>query len=248
MKISIQQSQNRNLVGLFNCFTHRGHEVLWWDDNADTLKDFRPDVAFFCRTEGLGYRAYGAVGKAVNVFLGCTPSEECKAEKKLAIEGFPPLADTVLFPPAYFHKSLAVDAFYLSIYPLETEEQVQSLNMIDPISGGFSYRAAGNVLMPHVSYIGKVYSPEDSSKLCRSASVCIDFGLKQAFDLLKIGCRVITDTPNDLDIPVFNPSTINGVIKTVLSTPKPILNKYEEKILSFNQFCTPLSQLIGVNL
>lgn len=248
MKISIQQSQDRDSVGLFNCFTHKGHEVLWWDENADTLKEFRPDVAFFTKTDGLGYRAYGACNKATNVFLKCAPTEECKAEKKFVIEGFPPLADYVLFPPAYFHKGLAVDVFYLSIYPLENEGQVQALNMIDPIRGGFSYRAAGNIPMPHVSYIGKVFSPEDSSKLCRSASVCIDFGLKQAFDLLKIGCRVITDTPNNLDIPVFTASTINDVIKEVLGKPKPVLNNYEEKILSFNQFCTPLSQLIGVNL
>lgn len=248
MRVSIQQSQDRNSVGLYNCLTHRGHDVLWWDDNADTLKEFKPDVAFFSKTDGLGYRAYGAVNKATNVFFGCMPGEECKAEKKFVIEGFPPLADTILFPPAYFHKNLAVDVFFLSIYPIETESQAQSLNVIDPIRGGFSYRAAGNVALPHVNYIGRVYAPEDSSKLCRSASICIDFGLKQAFDLLKIGCRVITDTSNNLDIPVFTPGTINHVIRDLLSKPKPVLNQYEEKILSFNQFCTPLSQLVGVNL
>lgn len=246
MKISIQQSQDRESVGLYNCLTHRGHDVLWWDD-VDALKEFRADVAFFTKTDGLGYRAYGATSKAVNVFLGCVPTEECKA-KKFVIEGLPPLADTILFPPAYHHKDLAVDAFYLSIYPLDKDSQAQSLNMIDPIRGGFSYRTAGNVSLPHVSYIGRVFTPEDGAKLCRSASICIDFGLKQAYDLLKIGCRVITDTPNNLDIPTFTPANINQVIRDLLGKPKPVLNNYEERILSFNQFCTPLSQLIGVNL
>lgn len=248
MKISIQQSQDRDVVGLFNALTHRRHEILWWDPDKQDLKEFRPDVAIFTDSSKLGYRVFGSTAKAVNLFVKCDAPEECKAEKRFKFETMPDLADTVLFPPAYFHKNLAVDVFFLSLYPLENESQVQCLNVIDPLMYGFTWRAAGNVPLPHVSYIGRVQTPEESSKLCKSAKVCIDFGFKQALDLLKLGCQVITDTPNNLQVPVFTPSTINQVIKEAIAQPKPIINRYEEKILSYSQFCGHLEQLIGVAL
>jgi len=248
MKISIQQSQDRDIVGLFNALTHRHHDVLWWDPSQQDLKDFKPDVALFTDASKMGYRVFGATAKAVNLFIKCDAPEECKAEKKFKFESLPDLADTILFPPAYFHRGLSVDAFYLSIYPLEKESQAQCLNVIDPIMHGFTWRAAGNIALPHVSYIGRVQSPDESSKLCKSAKVCIDFGFKQAIDLLKLGCTVITDTENNLQVPVFTPATINQVIKDTISKPKSIINKYEEKILSYSQFCGQLEQLIGVAL
>ena len=247
MKISIQQSQDRDIVGLFNALTHRHHDILWWDPQQD-LKEFRPDLAIFTDSSKLGYRVFGSTAKSVNLFVKCDAPAECKAEKKLKIENLPDLADTILFPPAYYHRSFAVDAFFLSLYPLEKESQVQALNMVDPISNGFTWRIAGNVLVPHVSYIGRVHSPEESSKLCKSAGVCIDFDFKTAIDLLKLGCRVITDTPNNIGVPVFTPSNINEVIKRVLAESKPVINRYEEKILSYTQFCVHLSELVGVSL
>lgn len=246
MKISIQQSENRDIVGIYNALSSRGHKIVWWD--CEQNLDIKPDVAIFNNCEKLGYRVMGATAKAVNIFIDCQPPEICKAEQKFVLENLPALADTLLFPPAFFHKNLAVDAFYLSIYPLEKESETQTLNMIDPISNNFTYRIAGTIPTSHVSYIGSLQNPEDNSKLCKSAGVCLDFGFKQAIDLLKLGCRVITDTENNLDIPVFTPSTINQVIKDVLSKPKPIINKYEATILSYNQFCDHVSKLIGVSL
>lgn len=247
MKICIQKSGDRDAIGLFNALSRR-HMAVWWEHDKHDIKDINPDVIFFTDTSKLGTRVFGTVRNAVNVFLKCDIPESCKAEKKIMFESFPQLADTVLFPLTHFDKNCAVDVFFLCNHPLGKESELQAINMIDPIANGFTWRTAGNVPLSHVSYIGHVMTPEECSKLCKSASICIDFGLKQAVDMLKIGCRVITDTENKLDIPVFTPSNINNVILETLKKPRPIINRYEELILSYTQFCGQLSKLIGVEL
>lgn len=248
MKISIQKSPDKDAVGLFNALSNRRHQTHWWDSEKEDIRDFKPDIIFFTETSKLGTKNIAAVRDAVNVFLKCEVPENCKAEKKFAFESFPILADTVLFPIMHYCKEYAVDVFYLSNFPLEKESEAQTINMIDPISNNFTWRTAGNAPLAHVSYIGHVMTPEDASKLCKSASICIDFGFKQAVNLMKLGCRVITDMENTWDLPVFTPATINQVIAETLAKPKPVLNKYEDKIMSYTQFCGQLSQLIGVTL
>ena len=247
MKILVQKSNDRDMIGLFNALSVK-YEVVPWDHEKADLNAISPDVAFFNDTSKLGYNTFKSSKKSTNVFIKCQAPDFCRGENNIIIEAMPTLADTIRYPHAYYHKSLAVDAFYLSNFNITDESCLQCLNVIDPITYNYTYRSAGTVPIQQVTYIGGIANASDAAKLCKSAGVCIDFGLECAVDLLKIGCRVITNKENTLDIPVFTPSTINDVIKSVLAQPKPVLNKYEGLIMSYAQFCPQLGQLIKVAL
>ena len=87
--------------------------------------------------------------------------------------------------------------------------------------------------LPIPNYIGRFDSANEVSKYCLSAGVCIDLNLECAFDLARIGARVITNTENDLRIPTFDESNINDVIQRILNEKKPVLNRYENSILNY---------------
>lgn len=238
MKILIQKSSDRDCVGVTNALAVN-QEVMLWDPESQDIKDASPDLYIFTDVSKLGKYVFNNINKdAKFLFLKCVQPKEFSV-KAISVETLPIAADTIRYPVAIPDKSLYCDVFYLSNFKDRTAELSQ-INF-----NNLTFRAAGITALTLPNYIGRLDSPKEMSQMCLSVGVCIDFDLEYALDILKIGGRVITNVENNLDIPVFTQSTLCDVIRDVVNKKKPVLNKYENMILSYSQVVENILKLVG---
>ncbi len=224
MKILIQLNSDRDCAGLANNMPHT-HEVVLWNPAEDDIRLMDVDAYIFTESDKLGFDVAKTVKDKPMLFFKCKQPSVFKRQA-LSVEAIPPCADLTRYPVEVPQRSLACDIFFLSNWA-----PPHFLNQINV--EGKTFRAAGSVPLTHPGYIGRFDSPNEVSRYCLSAGVCIDSNLECAYDLAKIGCRVITDTPNSVGIPTFNASNINEVIFKLLNEKKPVLNPYESKIMTY---------------
>lgn len=238
MKILVQKSSDRDCVGVTNALAAQQHEVMLWDPDLQDIKDADPELYIFTDVSKLGRYVYSNVNKAAKfLFLKCIQPTEFNA-KGISLENLPIAADVIRYPVVIPQKELYCDVFYLSCF----KDRSFELSKID--LNNLTFRAAGNITLSLPNYIGRIDSPKEMSQFCLSASVCIDFDLEYGLDILKIGGRVITNVENTLDIPVFNETNINQVIREVINKKKPVINKYENSILSYSQILDNILKLV----
>lgn len=233
MKILVQKGEGRDYIGLINALGN----VMIWDPAEHDIRDSKADLFIFTKPEVLGFDAVKASLNKPVLFYKCVQPSVFKREC-ISFETIPPCADLVRYPLEIPDKTLACDIFYLSNW----EQDTSILNKIK----GAIFRAAGSVPLPIPNYIGRFDSANEVSKYCLSAGVCIDLNLECAFDLARIGARVITNTENDLRIPTFDESNINDVIQRILNEKKPVLNRYENSILTYKMLVEHAFTLLGV--
>ena len=228
MKILVQQNSDRDCVGITNGL--HGHEVYLWNDE-DLIE---ADLYIFTRSEGLGFKAANLADNKRCIFFKCKKPATFK-NTHLSIESIPPCADIVRYPLSFPSKELRCNALYLSNFANRTFElsHIQS-----------PFRIVGTTPVNLPNYIGRLSNPQDVSRYCLSADVCIDFELESAIDLAKIGCKVITSQENTLGIPTFTLSNINDVISRVAGQKRPVLNPYENKIMTYKNL---VDQILGAN-
>lgn len=236
MKILVQKNSDRDCIGITNALAAK-YEVMLWDPESQDIKDAAPDLYVFTDTAHIGKYVINNLKDAKFLFLKCRQPADFKF-KAVSIETLPIAADTLRYPPSIVNRSLYCDVFYLSNFKDRTDEL--SLLKLDNLT----FRAAGSTPLRLPNYIGRLDSTKEMSEMCLSAGVCIDFDLEYGLDILKIGGRVITNKENSLDIPTFNKSNINEVVREVINTKKPVLNKYENLILSYSQILDNILKLV----
>lgn len=237
MKILVQKSSDRDCIGITNALATK-HEVLLWDPDSQDIKDAAPELYIFTDSSKLGkYVISNVDSKAKFIFLKCQQPKDFSV-KAVTFESVPMAADVLRYPPSLPDKSLYCDAFYLSNF----QDRTSILNKLN--FQGITFRAAGAIPLMLPNYIGRLDSPKEMSTMCLSAGVCIDFDLEYGLDILKIGGRVITNVENTLDIPVFNEENIVDVIRATINTKKPVLNKYENLILTYSQITDNILKLV----
>lgn len=237
MKILVQKSNDRDCVGITNALAPN-HEVMVWDPESQDIKEASPDLYVFTDSSKLGRYVANNINEAAKfLFLKCRQPADFKV-KGVSLDSLPVAADTIRYPVSIPNKQWYCDVFYLSNFRDRTSE-LSSINF-----NNLTFRAAGITPLTLPNYIGRLDSPREMSTMCLSAGVCIDFELEYGLDILKIGGRVITNKENNLDIPVFTQNNINEVIKSVLNKKKPVLNKYENLILSYSQVLDNILKLV----
>lgn len=233
MKILVQKSEGRDYIGLINALGN----VMIWDPAEHDIREAGADLFIFTKPEVLGFDAVKASLNKPVLFYKCVQPSVFKREC-ISFESIPPCADLVRYPLEIPDKNLSCDVFYLSNW----EHDTSILNKIK----GSVFRAAGTIPIPLPNYIGRLDTPNEVSKYCLSAGVCIDLNFEYALDLARIGARVITNKENDLRIQTFNEDNINEVIQKVLSEKKPVLNRYENSILTYKALMEHAFQVLGV--
>ncbi len=231
MKILVQKSEDRDIIGVSNALSLI-HEVSIWDQNEDIREIDHVDFAIFSDTAKLGYKTFSALKKGVRiVFLKCGAPSFFKGDNGTTILSLPYCADDKRYPPTFSEKRYYCDV--LAFNPMGKLSNY--IDILRQVPKNFTFRVVGEpVDLPN--YIGGCTTPMEVSKYCMSAGVCLDFDLDVALDLAKIGCNVISNAENTISIPVFQDKDIGEVIGVQLKKKPPVLNPYEVKIITYTQF------------
>lgn len=242
MKILVQKNIDRDAIGVTNALAATGrHEIMLWDPDQHDIKEATPDLYIFTDISKLGRYTYNNVIKSARfLFLKCRQPEELDV-KGVSLENLPYCADILRYPISLISKELYCDVFYLSNFKTDYTDILKKINL-----NNLSFRIAGASPVSLPNYIGRLDNPNEISQMCLSAGVCIDFDLEYGLDILKIGGRVITNVENSLEIPTFNENNINEVIRGIINTKKPVLNKYETLIMTYTNLLEHISKLVGV--
>lgn len=238
MRVLVQYSLDRDVVGIANALAQKSHEVLLWNPDEHDIKEFEFDVAIFCDYRRLGFTVKKAAQKKPVLYLKTQHFEGLAGS---VIETLPACADNIRFPPTYYNKDFHNDVFVYSHQELSEE----NIELLKTIPDSLCLKLVG-VKVDLVNYIGNSSNPQFISQLARSSKVCIDFGLNCAYDLAKIGANVITDTENQVGLPVFNTETFLDVLESAIKKTQPVLNPYDQLIMPYSQFLQYLGDILGV--
>lgn len=239
MKILIQKNTDRDVIGILNALVVN-HKVQIWDIDVDAiLNPEDAELVIFTDTTKLGYEAFKNLNKQVKVlFLKCQKPDFYKYAS-ITIGTLPYCADERRYPPNYYDNDYRCDVLYIQNYGEKREV------WFNRVPKDLIFRIIGRPVN-HTNYIGGCNDPAEVTKFCKSAGVCLDFDLEYALDLARIGCTVITDKENDLGFSVFNEDNIGQIIRDELAKTKPILNPYENKIISYSYFLKYMWEALGM--
>lgn len=229
---------DRDSVGIANALASKNHQIGLWNPDEHDIKEFEFDLAIFNDSSRLGFAVKKAVNKKKVLYLKTPPKDNIPG---VAVETLPACADLERFPPAYYDKSIANEIF-LYTYKQLTEEQLEILSLIP---NSLQFKIVG-VKVDLPNYIGNTTDPKVVTKLARSSKVCIDFDLMCAYDLAKIGCNVITDSENQVNLPVFNSENFLDTLNTAIQKKQPVLNPLDKLIMPYTQFINYLGEILEV--
>ena len=234
MRILVQKNQDRDIVGITNALiaSNPPHEIHIWDPEENIRDIGDVDLAIISDSGQTGYKTYSALKKGTKVlFLKCAQPDFFNGDGTV-ISTLPHCADDKRYPPTFPERQYYCDVAVFNVLNTLNEECMGILSKIPP---DLTLRIMGDPINSP-NYIGVCGEPYEVSKYCLSAGVCIDFGLQTGLDLARIGCSVVTDTENNVGIPVFDIDNIEDVVRSELSKKKPVLNPYEVPIITYTQF------------
>lgn len=241
MKVVVQNTDDRDVLGIVNALLIEGHEVAIWKPEEDDISQHADaGLAIFNDSARLGTKTLGVFKKQTKtMFIKCSPPEFFLNRKPLTIDKFPYCADVRRYPPVYFNKKFHCNILYISTFQHDESRE----EYISKIPQNLKFWIVGTPV-EHPNYIGNAYTPSELSTFAMSADVCIDFGLEYGLDLAKIGCQVITNKENTIDIPTFNVDNLTEILIEEVKKPKPILNKYDKHIMTYQHFLTYIYQML----
>lgn len=243
MRIVVQNTDDRDILGIVNALLGENHNVDIWKPEEEELSKYTDaDVAIFHDSSRLGHKSLNAFKRQKTLFVKCQPPEFFLDRNPVSIESFPYLADDRRYPPSYFNKQYHCNLLYISTFQHDDSREPY----INMIPRDLKFWIVGH----HVdspNYIGNAYTPAELSAFASSADLCIDFGLEYGLDLVKIGCTIITNKENTIDIPTFNQDNLIEVLRRELGKPKPILNKYDKHVMTYRQFLPHIYQMLGLS-
>lgn len=245
MKILLQESNDRDVVGVANALLQKRHELVFWSkDKGPDIKEVADDLdlAIFSNTTDLGRQTFTPIKKKTKVlFLKCDQPDAFKHPGSV-ISSLPYCADEVRFPPNFPEKKYECDLLYYCDGRYEPP-----MDIINSVPKDITFRIVGQRLdTPH--YIGMCRSPLEVSKLCLSAKLCLDYNFESGLDLARIGCNVITNRPNDIGMTEYNQDNFAEVIRTHKEDKRPVFNPFEEKIISFSHFLKFMFETLDIEM
>jgi hypothetical protein len=231
---------DRDVVGIANALAEKKHDVILWKPSEDDISQAEFDIAIFCDHANLGYKVKSAVKKKPVLFLKTKPLDGAVG---VTLDSIPACADLSRFPPSYYDKKLANDVFLF----LQSELDERKLNILSKIPKNLTFKIIG-VKCDLPNYIGNTSNVNTVSKLATSSKVCLDFELTSAYDLAKIGCNVITDSENQINLPIFNEENFLDKLTEALNKKRAVINEMSSLIMPYSQFLDYISEILEVEL